>query len=307
MPRRVRSDSDPHADRWVISYADFITLLFALFVVMYALSSVNEEKYRQLSAALSDVFVKNTESSGTAVPANDNAVAATAPAALADDGLLPDQGRAAGGNFAVLQQQLQQRLEAQPELGRVSLGGDGLWLELELDAALLFSSGSATPSEDAELLLEQLVQPLLESAQPIQVEGFTDNQPVQRGAYPGNWELSAARAAAVVRLLTEFGVAPQRLSAVGYGEFRPAYSNRTAEGRRKNRRVVLVVARDAQIGQLRSIYGAQQLSGATISEILPEDAGISNQPPVIEQFRTERGGMLYRQAEPVTNHAEQEQ
>jgi len=298
MPRRRRPETDLHTDRWMISWADFVTLLFAFFVVMYSLSSVHEEKYRQLAQSLSDVFRA------------DGAQQIVAPEG--GDGLLPEQGASLQPPPAtvkapdeqqtealmLLQEQARERLQNWIDDGQVQVTGNALWIAIELNASLLFESGDALPVIEAEPLLKQVATLVAGRDNPVHVEGFTDNRPISTDRYPSNWELSAARAAAVVRLLQRQGVDPARMAAVGYGEFQPAYSNRTAEGRQRNRRLVIVIARDERVRRLVQAFGSQGISddavraGLTIDNDLP-----AGEPPALEQVETE-SGILFRQAQP---------
>jgi chemotaxis protein MotB len=125
--------------------------------------------------------------------------------------------------------------------GQVSINHNGSWVEVTLKSALLFPSGSADLSDQAKIILRDVSRVLKPLPNPVHVEGYTDNVPINTKAFPSNWELSAARAASVVHLFARFGVDPRRLAAVGYGEFRPIADNSTEEGRRKNRRVTLII------------------------------------------------------------------
>lgn len=116
-----------------------------------------------------------------------------------------------------------------------------LKLELEINNKVLFTSASALPSPEAETILMTIAQLLKDYPNQIHVEGFADNRPINSPIYPSNWELSSSRAAAVVRLFADYGINPERMASVGYGEFKPVASNDTEEGRAKNRRVVIVV------------------------------------------------------------------
>lgn len=127
------------------------------------------------------------------------------------------------------------------ELIRVS--SNELWLQIELNDSILFTSGNADPSLQAVSIFHEIAAILKNYTNPIQVEGFTDNIPINSQRYPTNWELSSARASAIVKILASQGVAPQRLAAVGYGEFQPLASNATAQGRAQNRRVAIMVAK----------------------------------------------------------------
>ncbi|WP_020681741.1 flagellar motor protein MotB [Marinobacterium rhizophilum] len=295
MARRHPPLDDTRQDRWVLSYADFITLLLAFFIVMYAISSVNEEKYRSISEALSGVFEGTGKPAGSAAQAagTDLAIGRSprpdAPAIEIDpaDEKITEQMRS-------LQAQLKRRFSPQIEAGSMTIDGNDLWLSIELRASNLFGSADALPEIEADALLGQVAELLRGLENPIHVEGFTDDRPIETDLYPSNWELSAARAAAVVRILALNGVSPQRMAAVGYGEYQPAYSNRTQEGRSMNRRVLIVVSRDKRVRRVVSSFGSQQISNDTVSELLePEEA-----PPLpaIEQLETDNGGVLFRRA-----------
>lgn len=296
MPRRLLDNSRPGEDRWVLSYADFITLLFALFVVMYAVSSVNEEKYQKVSDALSDRFINiEPEPSDTRSQAPD----------ILNSGFQPGQESVNSGISQHAQSsppeggisELEKLLSPLAEKGLAKVSDNKLWLEIELQSGLLFASGNAQLSDEADMLLEQLAIILNTSKSPVSVEGYTDNVPVRSERFSSNWELSAARAATVARVLAEFGVEPRRLVASGYGEHRPLYSNRTEQGRLRNRRVMLVVARDQSIRRLVSAYGGDLLSKESIDAMLQQVPQEAETTPVIEQTETERGGILYRQAD----------
>lgn len=257
MARRRQPEEPASHDRWLVSYADFITLLFAFFVVMYSISQVNEEKYRVLSDALTETFSR----AAITVPAAAEAPSAGAaqltaapplPIELpvqrvasqqadggATDSLSPELRRISDGIEAELSSLLDQRL--------VTLRGNQEWLEIELSSSLLFASGDALLSNDALLLLGRIAAILRGQGFAVRVEGFTDNVPIGSAGYPSNWALSAARATSVVELFIEEGFAPFQLMAAGYGEFQPIADNQSAEGRARNRRVVLMVARDGRL------------------------------------------------------------
>jgi chemotaxis protein MotB len=136
---------------------------------------------------------------------------------------------------------------------QLSVRGNELWVEIEMNSSLLFPSGDAVPNDVAFTLIEKVARILAPYGNPVHVEGFTDNQPIATAQFPSNWELSTARAASIVRMLSMEGVAPGRLAAVGYGEFQPVADNATAEGRARNRRVVLVISRNLDVR--RSVSG----------------------------------------------------
>ena len=129
----------------------------------------------------------------------------------------------------------------------ISLNADDEWLQLNLPNSLLFGSGDAEPHYDSFAVMEKIAGVLRDTDNAIRIEGFTDNQSIRSGRFPSNWELSAARASVLVRMLVMEGIDPARLAAVGYGEHQPVARNDTDEGRRRNRRVVLLISRDASI------------------------------------------------------------
>ena len=261
MARRKRQEDHVNHERWLVSYADFITLLFAFFVVMYAVSSVNQGKYRVLSDTLEAAFdpagaFNEEEKSLNPIQVGEMARSPNRSAVEMEKG--PSQGEDrqedALRDLADMQR-LNQTMETvetmadeldevlMPEIQDelVNIKRNNLWLEIEIKSSLLYPSGSASLSRNAVPLIEQIAEVLKPFPNRIHVEGFTDNIPINSPRYPSNWELSSARAASVVRLLAQSGIAPESMAAIGYGEFRPLADNTTEEGRSKNRRVVLVV------------------------------------------------------------------
>ena len=255
MRRRQRQEDDLHnRERWLISYADFITLLFGFFVVMYAISSVNEGKYKVLSETLSGVF-NVPQRSLQPVPIGEQPVM---PIDYPVDQIFPDPVMQTPGQREgeVLDRgeimhdiaiQLEEAFDDLIYRGVVTVAREERWIEISLRNSLLFGGGDAEPHYDAFDIIERLSVILKDRDNPVRVEGFTDNLPISTPRFPSNWELSSARAAAVVRMLAINGVDPRRMAAIGYGEFQPVARNDTPEGRNRNRRVVLVIARDPGI------------------------------------------------------------
>lgn len=252
MRRRRQPQDDLHnKERWLISYADFITLLFAFFVVMYSVSSVNEGKYKVLSNTLTGVFNAPERSMQPIQigdqPAVSNQTSVAQPL-TSDGGEADGEGDSRGTeSLRTMAMELATEFDQLIEQGVVSMESSEQWLELSLPNSLLFGSGDAEPHYDAFEVIEKIASVLHNRDNAVKVEGFTDNQPIRTDQFPSNWELSAARAAAVVRMLTMEGIEPDRLAAVGYGQFQPVARNDTDEGRRRNRRVVLLISRDANI------------------------------------------------------------
>ncbi len=234
MARRRRPQERINHDRWLVSYADFITLLFAFFVVMYSISSLNEDKYKVLTESIEGVF-QQQDRSIKPIPLGDERVKGQGEA-NAEAGQPKDP-------LESIAEQIRDQFDGLLGDGQFKVRANEMWLELELSSSLLFPSGDAIPHQDAFDIIEKISNILAPYDNPVQVEGFTDNRPISTAQYPTNWELSASRAASIVRLLAIDGVKPERLAAVGYGEFRPIADNTDAVGRARNRRVVLVISR----------------------------------------------------------------
>ena len=256
MSRRRRSaDEHVNHERWLVSYADFITLLFAFFVVMYSISSINEGKYKVISQALVGVF-NDSERSVKPIPVGDERPLTTTPAEpLIKDSEHTDAGlgQSPDDPLKTIADDITTAFGDLIASRQLTVRGNELWVEIELNSSLLFGSGDAMPSDIAFNIIDKVAAILKPFDNPIHVEGFTDDQPIRTAQYPTNWELSSARASSIVRMLAMQGVNPQRLASVGYGEFQPVANNATAEGRARNRRVVLVVSRNLDVR--RSLTG----------------------------------------------------
>lgn len=244
MTRRRRSaahEAEPSQDRWLVSYADFITLMFAFFVVMYATSSINEGKYKVLADTLVGIFNQSEKAIKPIPVGQERPRTRDYDASMQDDGgPMPMED---GDPLAQITRSIEQAFAGLIAEGQLIVRGTESWVEIELKSSMLFPSGDAIPNDHAFDIIEKVARILAPFENPVQVEGFTDNQPISTPLYPTNWELSAARAASIVRMLNMDGVAPSRLAAVGYGEYHPVSDNLSPEGRAKNRRVVLVVSR----------------------------------------------------------------
>lgn len=262
--RRKQHEEHENLERWLVSYADFVTLLFAFFVVMYAISSVNEGKYRVLSDTLTEAFREPSRDdaaarglqaqpvSGVIDPIQPIPTAAAAPAAQVTDSssvgvlqageaVVADRQHGRTENLDTLTEQITDQL--QPFLGQrlIEISKIGDTVEVAMKSQMLFESGSARLSPQAMPALEGLGGVLARAGNAIRVEGHTDNRPINTLQFPSNWELSAARAASVVHFLMRVGIEPRRMAAIGYGEHRPVGDNTLDEGRQRNRRVTLVI------------------------------------------------------------------
>ncbi|MEO5812632.1 MAG: flagellar motor protein MotD [Rhodanobacter sp.] len=260
--RKKQHEEHINHEAWAIPYADLMTLLLAFFVVMYAVSVVNEGKYRVASASMVEAFNGSSRPLLPPAPAPATAPvpvtthptsAASAPLAPASASLprrrKPSPPAATPARTAANLQRIedQVRKALQPLINRqmVELRRGPDTLEIEIRTDVLFPSGVARLSIPADTVLRNMAAILAPFGNPLRVEGFTDNVPIATSMYPSNWELSAARAATVVRLFAEHGVSADRLSIVGWGEARAIGDNATIEGRNRNRRVLVVVMGEA--------------------------------------------------------------
>lgn len=244
MARRKREEEHDNHERWLVSYADFITLLFAFFVVMYALSSINEGKYRVLSDSLTNAF-RN-------VPINVPSLAMTPQAPLAPPVAVPvPKPPAADAQEKNRQKQrekmknmAQSIMEALAPLvreGKVRLLETSRGVTIEIADSALFSVGQAVLNKESSLALRAVAEVIATSDFPVTIEGHTDNVPIKTAQFPSNWELSAVRATTVLRIFADAGVPPDRLTAIGYGDTRPVEPNDSIEGRARNRRVSIQI------------------------------------------------------------------
>ena len=236
--KRYEEEADNH-DRWLVSYADFITLLFAFFVVMYALSSVNEGKYRLLSNSLLNAFGRApvTPIQGAPIPSTGPAPSALPTPARRDSLALRRETERLTG----MARDIQKVLAPLVEQGKVRVTQSPRGVTVEINASVLFAQGDARLSPASAQALRAVAGVLKDDDHAIQVEGHTDSVPINNASFPSNWELSAVRAGSVVRLFAEAGVAENRLSTVGYGPTRPIDGNDSEDGRQRNRRVEVLI------------------------------------------------------------------
>jgi chemotaxis protein MotB len=219
--RRAQDEEHDNADRWVVSYADFITLLFAFFTVMYSVSRVDSAKLRDFVGSTRAAFGPNAPAAGKPVI----------------EGIVPISPAALG-----LQREAVRIVEAAGARGDVSIRRDPRGVVLSLGENVLFDPGHAAVKTSSANALAAVAAVLKKSQGGAVVEGHTDSLPIGNSKYASNWELSAARATNVLAALLEgHAIPPERLSAAGYAEFRPVASNATPEGRARNRRVDVVL------------------------------------------------------------------
>ncbi|CAB1128005.1 Flagellar motor rotation protein MotB [Candidatus Hydrogenisulfobacillus filiaventi] len=228
--------------RWLLTYSDLITLLLAFFIILYALSQTEAQKFQLLSQALAQEF-------------DSRSVVGVSPGPSIITGR--SGTRAAEGELKTLsrlEDALQARVTRAGLGGQVAVTSTPRGVEVSLNASLLFPSGSARLSPKAVALIRSVGQVLKTVPNDIEVAGYTDSRPIRTAQYPSNWQLSAMRAANVVWVLAQVpGIRPQRLSLAGFGRYHPVASNATPAGRQANRRVNILVLRpsvgEVAIGQ----------------------------------------------------------
>lgn len=271
MARRHEHEEHANHEAWAIPYGDLITLLLAFFVVMYAVSSINEGKYRVLSDSMTAAFrgspktIAPLEIGEKVVKVRrDDTVAGLSPSQAMK---LPAEVHDAQTRTSIVERFGALGIEAEPGDGAaqpqanlkdiaaaveaalttlvgpdmVTVTRKPLWVEVEIKADVLFPSGSAEIEPRAVEVLGRIAEILRPLPSPIRIEGHTDDRPISTAQFPSNWELSGARASRIVRLFESRGVAAARMSVAGLGEHRPVADNATVEGRNRNRRVTLLI------------------------------------------------------------------
>lgn len=271
MTRRKRHEEHTNHEAWAIPYGDLVTLLMALFVVLYAISVVDAGKYRVLSDSLVEAFgarmpvapIQVGDPTLALEPLSDEVLRSLAPV---DRGALSDASQsleplsptdlaiestldavAAQDRSSILSEisemskEMEAALEPLIQEGNIQVKRKPYWLEITINTSLLFTSGSATLEAAARPALAEVAKLLVKRDARIHVEGHTDNLPIRNPIYPSNWELSSGRAATVVNLFAQNGVDPERMVAIGYAEFQPLTGNETEAGRAQNRRVAVIV------------------------------------------------------------------
>ncbi len=231
---KKKHEEHENHERWLVSYADFITLLFAFFVVMYAVSSVNEGKYRTLSESMVSAFSNHKPMGSLSI--------IKLPFEKRKEVLTTDPPKVKDNVRAYVKIANAIQSIKLPKGVSVKSGARGLNIRISDDA--LFESGSASLSQEVKEFLDLIASLVKELPNYITVEGHTDSVPIKAGPFPSNWELSASRASILVRYFTEIrGLDPKRFSATSFAGQRPVESNETAKGRSANRRVEIIILR----------------------------------------------------------------
>jgi len=234
-------------DRWLVSYADFITLLFAFFVVLYAFAKADQKKQVEVEVAIDTAFrslgifpdATRRPASTASTAAGTEQPAVPMNIVMGEDVLSPARVK---DDLEHIRRELEQKLSNQLSTHTISIqmGRDGLVISLR--EAGFFSSGSATPKPESLPALRQIASSLGHTPYDLRIEGHTDNIPIHTAEFDSNWELSSARATRIARFFIDLkAISPEHISAAGYAEFHPVAGNSTAAGRAENRRVDLVV------------------------------------------------------------------
>lgn len=242
MARRQKRAEHDNNDRWLISYADFITLLFAFFVVMYSISSVNEGKYKTFGESLNVALTQQSGSKPVAINIADNKADKNARV-LVDKrtASLLEQQRKMREEMAAVRENLRKVMAGMIADGQVGISQNNRGVVVDISASTLFREGQANVQPAALETLRQVAEVLGRETRSIEVEGHTDDVPIKNAQFPSNWELSAGRASSVVRILVGDGVPETRLTAVGMAANHPIEKNDTPEHRARNRRVSITI------------------------------------------------------------------
>jgi len=242
--KRKKSQHSERAgkDRWLVSYADFITVLLAFFVVMYSASSIHNGKYEALTKVLHQTFPQTLEN--LSALSTKEATQFIESIENKSNVVIADLLGSVDAQAYSLMIKLNEEFKALISDKKIQLKNSEDWLEIEVGSNMLFKTGSSFLSNDAEFIIKKLAQILIVSTNTITIEGFTDDIPIYNTIYPSNWELSTDRASAVARAFISAGIEAKRLAVTGYGENFPIADNKTEIGRQQNRRIVIVVEKE---------------------------------------------------------------
>lgn len=266
---KKKKEKKENSERWLLTYSDLITLLMILFVVLYAMSTVDQAKYNELSQSLQGALGdKGKTINGSMIPSGSGILEGETPGSGTDieyqnqstENLGSSEGSNTGedgtgetgegetgdtdssNEFTNLRTELLQAIKDDKFKDKLYITIEDKGLVISVSNDILFESGKADVKDDMKETLEIIARLINRLSNPIQVEGYTDNIPVHNSRYTSNWQLSAERAANVVQyLIDNYDVKPQRLTAIGYGEYSPVASNDTAEGRERNRRISITI------------------------------------------------------------------
>jgi chemotaxis protein MotB len=243
---RKPSASHENHERWLVSYADFITLLFAFFVVMFASTQNDKSKAKAVSESVKDALehgqFSSTLSTVLGRGKHENSKPPANPERVKQSENMPPQTAPPPADLTKSLATLQKGLDGELKTGKIGLKLEGRGLIISLREATFFASGDDTVAPGSEVILAKIAAEIQGFGNPVRLEGHTDSQPIHNSRFRSNWELSVARSIAMLELLRQkFGIRPGRMSVAGYAENAPVDSNDTEEGRARNRRVDLVI------------------------------------------------------------------
>lgn len=241
--KREHESEHSNSERWLLSYADFITLLMIFFVVMYSMSTVDKNKFQQMAQYLGAVFGNGNP---TQITSKDGGLS----------GLLPDMQNNPKIELNETMQRLEKYIEENKLEPAATIRMDERGLVVSLNESLLFKSGSADVGAEAATMLSKITNAIIMLPNYVRIEGFTDNVPINTARFPSNWELASQRAINVMDILISNGLEPAKVSAVSYGEHRPEVPNDTPEHRQLNRRVDIVIIK-TELNKLEPTMEAQ--------------------------------------------------
>ncbi len=255
-----KHEKEPNHERWLVSYADFITLLFAVFVTLYAMSQTDKRKVEALVASMKESFGSmktgaSAEKVNIVEGTDIRIIPAIKPEILtpgkggSDEGVHRKRTHAETKDFQEIKTSIEATLKKTGSQDKVSVEITERGLVVTLKEAGFFDSGSSDVKKNSYNLLANVAEALMNYSNPIRVEGNTDNVPISSRFFRSNWELSTARSANIIHYLIDYyGFSPEKISAVGYGEYRPIASNDDETGRMKNRRVDIVLLANTKEG-----------------------------------------------------------
>lgn len=240
-------DDDDNPERWLVSYADFITLLFAFFVVMYGISSVNMGKYASLSNSMGSAFIGAQKGSGQTEEAEigqyikKNSLIKPLPLSYLEQEKRRDLNRK---NMMQVGTEISSEMGSLTDEGDINITHTKRGMRIDISENLIFAPGSATLTKTSEAIISKIGQAIAKTYSYIQIEGHTDITPIHSAKFLSNWELSGARAITILHLLAKAGVLETHMSAVAYGSSLPLTVMNTPEARAKNRRVSIMMLYD---------------------------------------------------------------
>lgn len=305
LRKRRHTVEHDNVHRWLVSYADYMTLMFALFVVLYAMAMVNEKPFESITESFGRVFqayeddTKNRGHGDSILMVNTsktnkklygNGILDIAGPELLDNekSLSNISDAQVGSNLSSLEKELHAALYELIESGFAQLKIDGDWLEIELNSGLLFPSGSSSATHSAEAILAVIYDVIGQASNFIRVRGYTDNQAINNEIFSSNWELSVFRATAILRVLEKLGLNPARMAIEGYGQYYPSSDNLTAQGRARNRKVVVAISKYGL--EKANLLNTPTIDLKVVEEMVTPEQGVE-QSNNIKVIRLKDGGI----------------